>query len=228
MHTNDMNLAECDARDAKNEWNWPAIRQWVAVATVFVSAPVYLAINPEHYTPIVQVLVSLFLFLLAYWSGYSKETDRATKQANDRWLPQAESVIYRLMTLRTNVRGFSRTTKSSCSTTSCDLPELNDPNMKAVKIKMKSDCEAASQRLDDIAHQLEDAIEDWRRFIIANCHGDECERIWQALQAREERLEREFGHAERTLDKLVATTAPAAPALAHVPNHDSPRESQLG
>lgn len=64
--------------------------------------------------------------------------------------------------------------------------------MRAVKIKMKSDCEASSQRLDDIAHQLEDAIEDWRRFISANCAGDECQRIWEALQRREERLERQL------------------------------------
>ena len=53
---------------------------------------------------------------------------------------------------------------------------------------MKADCEASSQRLDDIGCQLEDAIEDWRRFIIANCMGEECDRIFQALQQRQRRL----------------------------------------
>lgn len=177
---------------ALSNWNWAAIGRWAAVAVVLIAAPVYLAKNPQDYTPLVQTLHSIFLFLLAYWIGNTKEAAEAAKKANDRWLPQAESVIYRLMTLRTNVQGFSHTTKSTCSSTSCDLPELNQPELRAVKIKMKSDCEASSQRLDDIAHQLEDAIEDWRRFIIANCHGEECERIWEALQAREERLERAF------------------------------------
>ena len=160
-------------------------------ALLLIGPPVYLGFRPNDYTPLVQVLLSVFLFLLAYWVGYTKEAAAAARKANDRWLPQAESVIYRLMTLRTNVRGFSATTKASCSSATCDLPELDQPELKAVKIKMKADCQASSQRLDDIAHQLEDAIEDWRRFIIANCYGEECNRIWEALIAREERLEQE-------------------------------------
>jgi hypothetical protein len=111
------------------------------------------------------------------------------------------------MTLKTNVRGFSRTTKTSCSCATSDLPELDKPELKAVKIKIKADCQASSQRLDDIAHQLEDAIEDWRRFIIANCRGEECGRIWNALQTRDERLEREFQHKEGESNNAVEPTA---------------------
>jgi hypothetical protein len=173
-----------------------------ALALVFLAGPpIYLALRPADYTPVVEVMISIFLFLLAYWIGYTQEAEAAARRANDRWLPQAESVIYRLMTLKTNVRGFSRTTKASCSCAASDLPELEKPELKAVKIKMKADCQASSQRLDDIAHQLEDAIEDWRRFIIANCRGEECERIWLALQTREERLEREFQPKEGESDR---------------------------
>ena len=177
------------------------------LAVLFVAAPpIYLAYRPTDYTPPLQVMVSIFLFLLAYWIGYTREAEAAARRANDRWLPQAESVIYRLMTLKTNVRGFSRTTKTSCSCATSDLPELEKPELKAVKIKIKADCQASSQRLDDIAHQLEDAIEDWRRFIIANCRGEECNRIWDALQAREERLEREFQHKEGESNNTVEPT----------------------
>lgn len=177
---------------------------------VLLGAPIYLAKRPQDYTPLVQFLISVFLFLLAYWIGYTKEAEAAARRANDRWLPQAESVIYRLMTLRTNVRGFSLTTKSSCSSASCDLPEIEKPELKAVKIKMKADCQASSQRLDDIAHQLEDAIEDWRRFIIANCHGEECARIWQGLIARDQRLELEFREKETVSNNAVKPTADSA------------------
>jgi hypothetical protein len=217
-----MNPDDHDFPNSKKHLDWPAIGRWAAVGTVFVIAPVYLGLKPDHYTPIVQILLSLFLFLLAYWIGYTKEAAKAAQRANERWLPQAEGVIYRLMTLRTNVRGFSRTTKSSCSSASCDLPELNDANMKAVKIKMKSDCEASSQRLDDIAHQLEDAIEDWRRFIIYNCYGEECQRIWTALQSREERLEREFAEREQRSNKVVDSTA----TLVTPPAEQDPRHGQ--
>src|SRR5690606_23100917 len=147
---------------------------------------------PNDYTPIVQVLFSLFLFLLAFWLGYTKETERATRQASDKWLPQAESVIYRLLTLHNNVKRFASTAKNSCNKTKCDLPELEKEEMKAVRIKIQTDCEATSQRLTDIAFQLEDAVEDWRRFIAANCNGDECSRIFDAIQERRERLEQEI------------------------------------
>jgi hypothetical protein len=92
------------------------------------------------------------------------------------------------MTLRANVCRFSRTTKSTCGSAACELPELRKDELRAVRIKMKTDCEASSQRLDDIAHQLEDAIEDWRRFVAANCQGEECARIFDALQQREASL----------------------------------------
>ena len=210
----------------------------VVLAIVFiVGPPIYLAARPSDYKPPLQVMVSIFLFLLAYWVGYRREAEAAARRANDRWLPQAESVIYRLMTLRTNVRGFSRTTKASCSSAACDLPELEKPELKAVKIKMKADCQASSQRLDDIAHQLEDAIEDWRRFIIANCRGEECARIWDALWARQDRLDREFqdptpttasapsGSPPVPLQPALPPSAPAAdilvptsPVTAQAPN----------
>jgi hypothetical protein len=190
----------------------PGILRVVFACMVLVGAPIYLLKRPQDYTPLVQFLISVFLFLLAYWIGYTKEAEAAARRANDRWLPQAESVIYRLMTLRTNVRRFSFTTKSSCSSASCDLPELEKPELKAVKIKMKADCQASSQRLDDIAHQLEDAIEDWRRFIVGNCRGEECRRIWDALVAREQRLDLEFQKEEGL---PTVAEEPAAEVAAH-------------
>lgn len=170
-------------------FNGSFLFQWGLALAFLVFPPIYLAYRPAEYTPLVDTLFSIFLFLLAYWIGYKCEVRAATQQANDRWLPQAESVIFRLMTLHSNVCRFSNTTKTSCSTAECDLPELQTPEMRAVRIKMKADCGASGQRLDDIAHQLEDAIEDWRRFIAANCHGDECSRIFDALEQRQESLQ---------------------------------------
>jgi hypothetical protein len=168
------------------------ILRWSLTLLILIFPPIYLAFKPQDYTPIVQVLFSIFLFLLAFWTGNSNEIQRATKRANDRWLPQAESVIFRLMTLRANIIRFSRSTKVSCTTSNCDLPELEKEEMRAVRVKFKAECESSSQRLDDVAHQLEDAIEDWRRFIIANCQGDECQRIFEALQQRENGLKNEL------------------------------------
>jgi hypothetical protein len=169
---------------------------WIVAALVFLAAPIYLAIRPTDYTPSVQVLTSVTLFWLALQIGFRSEIEKARQLANDRWLPQAESVIYRLMTLHANVKRLSCSTKSSCASTSCDLPELDQNNMQAVKVKLKTDCETASQRLDDIAHQVEDAIGDWHRFVSANCQGHECNRIFEALVDRQQKLLAEISNLE--------------------------------
>lgn len=177
-----------------NNRNW---WKWIIAFIIFAVAPIYLAIKPEDFTPIVQVLLSLFLFLLALWIGHSKENEKAIKRANDKWLPQAESVVYRLLTLHSNVKRFATLSKNSCNKTKCDLPELEKEEMKAVRIKIQTDCESTSQRLIDIAFQLEDAVEDWRRFIAANCTGEECSRIFEAIEERQIRLEKEIEESKQ-------------------------------
>lgn len=172
---------------SKNNW-W----KWLIALAIFIGSPICLEIKPEDFTPLVQVLLSIFLFILAYFIGYATETEKAALQANEKWMPQAESVIYRLLTLHSNVKRFALTSKTSCSRTKIDLPELEKDELKAVRIKIQTDCEDTSQRLIDIAFQLEDAIEDWRRFIAANCNGEECSRIFEAIEERGKRLEQEI------------------------------------
>jgi len=186
---NDYDYYNQPSKSWINKDNW---WKWLIAAIVFVLSPIYLALRPNDFTPLVQILFSLFLFLMAFWIGFTKETERATRQASDKWLPQAESVIYRLLTLHNNVKRFADTAKNSCNKTKCDLPELEKDEMRAVKIKIQTDCESTSQRLTDIAFQLEDATEDWRRFIAANCTGDECSRIFDAIQERRAKLEQEI------------------------------------
>jgi hypothetical protein len=176
---------------------YSSIFRWILAIIALSFPPVYLAFRPQDYTPLVETLLGVILFYLAYCIGFTKEIERAAQLANDRWLPQAESVIFRLMTLHYNVRIFSHTTKIGCMKSQCDLPELAKPELRPIRIKMKTECEAAGQRLDDIANQLEDAIEDWRRFVAANCMGDECERIFEALEQRSNKFEQELAEFKK-------------------------------
>lgn len=164
---------------------------WAAVV-LFVIAPLILALKPELYSAPVQVIFAAGLSWAGYWLGMKKSEDDAVRMANDRWLPQAESVILSLMTLKSNVTRFSRKMRKACCSGYSDLPELKKEEFKAVKIKIVTDCEASSERLDNIGHQLDDAIADWNRFVIANCTGDECARIYEAQQQREWSLDQEL------------------------------------
>jgi biopolymer transport protein ExbD len=162
--------------------------KYILAAAFLFGPPIYLAYHPTQYTPVVDTLFSVLLFLLAYWIGRDVDIEKARQEASEKWLPQAEAVTYRLMTLFGNVRGFANKMARNCGEASCDLPELQKDEMKGVRIKLKADCNAASDRLADIANQLEDAVGDWQRFIAANCRGQECYRIFAALEERRARI----------------------------------------
>ena len=193
-----------------------AVLKYGLALALLIGPPIYLSKHPEAYTPLLQSLFSAFLFVLAFWIGRDKEVYDARQQANDRWLPQAEAVTYRLMTLFANVRGFSRTMQSSCGCASRDFPELQQEGLRAVRTKMKMECDASAQRLDDIANQLEDAIGDWQRFIAGNCRGQECARIFTALEERWRRItQQELALAAKLNEtKDAPNPAPARPATA--------------
>lgn len=190
-------ISYCPNAHSESQMN-PYLRFWLTLAFL-VFPPIYLAWKPAHFTPIVDVLVSIFLTFLAYSMGQASEAIKIAQQANDRWLPQAESVIRRLLTLHTNVHALSETTKSSCSNAECDLPELNNPDMRPVRIKMQSDCAAISQRLDDIANQLEDAVADWERFVMANCIDEDCGRISEEIDERRQFFQSQFAANQDTV-----------------------------
>lgn len=173
----------------------------VGIVVLLLGPPFYFHRNPTEYTPAVDTLFAVFLTLLTFWFGRELELAKARQQANDRWLPQAEAVIYRLLTLYENVRKFAHKTRTTCHRSQCELPELAGDSLRAVRVRMKVECEASSDRLSDIANQLEDAIGDWQRFIAANCSGDECYRIYQALDERRDRMNRQILE-ETTPDNL--------------------------
>jgi len=173
-------------------FHWFAI-VLIAGAAICIAFPFYLIHkHPGSYTPLVDVLFSLFLTLLAFVMGGHWETSKAVRQANEKWLPTAESIIQRLLTLQSNVRLFSVRTESHCDETLGELPTLAEPHQAILRVKLRADCRASRERLDDIGDQLDDAISDWKRFIIAHCSGEECRRITEAIEQRERRIAEEI------------------------------------
>lgn len=181
------------------------------IAFVLVIASVgYLAIRPDDYTPVVQLLVAIFLSLAGYWIGSKENTLIAAKHANDRWVPQAESVICRLMTLRTNVARLAVESQKQCDDAVCELPELGKETLRPLSVKLKADCRASTQRLADITRQLDDVIGDWKRFVIANCQGAECGRIEEAVASRERELANDLDFEAICRAKALQATARTA------------------
>ena len=181
-------------------------RRMVTFAAIagLIGGPLLLLFNPVLYTPAVQVLFAVGLSWAMFWLGSQQTADEAAQRANDRWLPQAESVILNLMTLKVDVIRLQRGMRKKCCAGGYkDLPELEEPEFKAVRIKITTECEANAGRLGNIKNHLDNAIGDWNRFVTSNCAGEECARIYDAQQQREAQHQRELQE-----DDGVSTTVP--------------------
>ena len=76
-----------------------------------------------------------------------------------------------------------------CSNATRDMPELEQPENKAIKSFFQTQCRTGTRRLRDIANHLDDALGDWTRFVQANCRGEDCGRIETAIKERALELE---------------------------------------
>jgi len=162
---------------------------WIVAIIVLVGPPILLWKFPNEYTPVVETLLNAILFGLALYLGRIDAIETATKAANAKWLPQAVSACNRLLTVCGAVRTYRSELASTCANAQRELPELEQEKMKAVRMMLSSHCNHGSARLNDVANHLEDALEDWQRFIGANCSGDECSQISSQINQRRLTLE---------------------------------------
>jgi len=168
-----------------------AIKLLIAFIVLLVS-PILLYVKPDAYTPFVAILLNIGLFALALWVGLEQAEEHGKRIANDRWLPQAQSAIHRLLTIWASIRSFRNELSYTCKKAAKDLPELEKEENKAIKTLFSSNCGHGSNRLGDIVNHLEDALEDWNRFVKENCQGDDCDRIDKEIKKRRELLKTQY------------------------------------
>lgn len=150
---------------------------WLVAILVLVAPPVWLWAQPDQYTPVLETLLNAVLFGLALWLGHEHALQRGVAIANDRWLPQAESAMHRLLTVLSSVRSFRSELSDTCNIAAQQLPEIERQENRAIKTLFGTQCRHGAKRLGDIVNHLEDALVDWTRFVEANCQGVECSRI---------------------------------------------------
>ena len=85
----------------------------LAVLMLFVPTVVLLRF-PTMYNALTAFLLSFGLFALAAWASYLQTEASATKSANQRWLPQAESACDRLVNLCYTIKRFQQAVGCSC------------------------------------------------------------------------------------------------------------------
>jgi len=186
---------------------------WIASIILLLVPAGMLLYDNKAFTPLVAFLISFAQFFLALHIGKLQSEHAARKTANAKWLPPAESACDRLLTVKSSVLNLRQQTKGACQKAAEDLPEIKEPNNKAVKILFERQCSEIASRLVDVENHLEGAFQDWIRFIRQNCEGSECERIWRSLLERKQSLR---------LNEVPSScgSQPATPAPTDIPLHD--------
>jgi len=172
------------------KWLFSEQKTWIhtlLMVGIFV-VPFFLYLKPEQHTPVVQVLLNIIFAYLAYQVGIAKEVKRAEKLANRKWLPQAEAVTKRLITLKYIIKKQVILMKRGCIKT-LGLQAIQPRDIGIIQTRSFCDCKSAVTRLEDVDLHLDDAIDDWRSFIADNCEGEECNRIWRSLDNAENKHE---------------------------------------
>jgi hypothetical protein len=144
--------------------------------------------RPELYSPLASFLISTLQAGYTAWLSYAITDSSARKSANAKWLPQAEGACDRLLTVSSSIQRYRQQLQAACGHATKNLPELQQNNMKAVRVLMERQCAEGANMLLDMANHMESAVSDWRRFIGQNCEGAECAAIDERLSALRERL----------------------------------------
>ncbi len=161
------------------------MRLLVMVILAF-TAMLILYLWPQQYTPLASFILSCLFFVLARMYRFDEAVkaaeERGEIRASERWLPQAESAIRRLITVWGSVRSFRNDLATGCSNAVSIIPELATDENKTIKVYIELQCRTGAQRLGDVINHVEDALTDWERFAAANCRGIECGRIEATIE----------------------------------------------
>ncbi len=199
---------------------------WLLTVVALVVPPLWMYMKPDDYKPAVQILLSSILFGLTFWLGYDRALKKAIAMANDRWLPQAESAMNRLLTVFSSVRRLRSELSEACNAAEQQLTELGSEKNKAIKTFFGTQCHHNASRLGDIVNHLEDALDDWARFVEANCQDLECQRINEAIVERRLQLDAQT-RSQCGNTTCIFREMPLPPATSDLSDPDSDAEGSM-
>lgn len=156
----------------------------ISIAAIFTLAMGILPfINSEWAASPARILFDLLLPLLWTLVGMQLNTHSIERQANQRWIPQAEAACESLMATWCDVRCLEEELRNRCALVARDFPDL-EKSGHGVKIVIDMTCSSASSRLKTTANLLRTAVNNWLRFMNSNCEGEDCKRISGSLNKR--------------------------------------------
>ncbi len=161
---------------AKCNW-WLIILVLICIATAG-----YFGKYPTDYNATCQVLITLFVAFFSVLSGLKYDNEKlkaklkeekrmAQLDATAKWMPMAMSCISRLLTMQYDIGSVKEVSIKALSNIA------NSNNLDCTKTIANTEIGNRKNSYDRIYEQLNDDIEDWKRFVEANCQGKECSEV---------------------------------------------------
>ena len=156
---------------------------WLIITIIIcIITAVYFGRHPDDYNAVCQILITLMVAILSIWAGLKYDNERlefelekvkrkAQLEATAKWMPMAKGCISKLLTMQQQVEDIKEVSMTAFS----DIDKSD--NIDCIKTLAKTEVRNRKASYKSINEQLDDAIEDWRRFVMANCQGNECSEV---------------------------------------------------
>ena len=142
----------------------------------------YFGNHPNDYNAACQVLITLITAVFSVFAGLKYDNEKfkirleeekknAQQNATEKWMPMAMSCISRLLTMQYDIGSVKEVSIKALSNIA------NSNSLDCTKTIANTEIGNRKNSYDRIYEQLNDDIEDWKRFFEANCQGKECSEV---------------------------------------------------
>jgi hypothetical protein len=166
---------------------------WV-LAVVFMILPILLvALVPNFYNSLVQVLFDFMLFGASVWFGISISTKEAEKRATDKWLEKAISSCRELLTMSDTAKEIRQRQGLVCNSLGKIVPGVPSQQQESVENLLDMRCSECKFNIVTIQKHMDNIYQDWSDFVNDNCSETECAGFHSRLDKRKKELKSEYG-----------------------------------
>lgn len=160
----------------------------ILVLASVVVPTVIVAIAPDSYNALTQVLFDILLVAISIGIGDAISKDQAEKRATDKWIPAAESASKALLAMGATIERMRYRQKRACESLEPILSSVSSEKLTPIKTAIGMRCRACSDNLSDLKFHIDNSFSDWDAFIETNCEDKVCEEIHKRLDEKREEL----------------------------------------
>jgi hypothetical protein len=164
----------------------------IIVLIIFLLPLFLVAVNPDNYNPLAQVLMDLALFGASVWFGYTISNKEAEKRVTDKWLIAAENACNELTAMRESAKTMRLKQDSIFNLIEKIIPGIPNPKLDPLKELVEFNCRGCAIHIADLQNRIENIRQGYSIFVEANCDDAECTKFHELVHKREKEIQATF------------------------------------